>query len=128
MPKMNELFEKVAKDRDLQAKYVEIIQNSLESGEDATYKKLIDFAKDAGYDIAIDEMKEYFKGMTASKEGELPDSELDQVAGGFNGPGLPFPGGPGFPFPGGPRFPFPGDPGHIPMSIIFAGSNQCSRM
>jgi hypothetical protein len=82
VPKLNELFEKVAEDRDLQAKYVEIIQNSPKSGEAATHKKLIDFAKDVGYDITIDEMKEYLKEMAKSKEGELPDSELDKAAGG----------------------------------------------
>lgn len=130
MPQINELFEKVAKDSELQAKYVEIIHNSRESGEDATFEKLRDFAIDAGYDIAIDEMKEYFKGMTASKEGELQDSELDKVAGGLLsiGPRFPFPGGPGLPFPGGPEFPFPGGPGHFPMSIIIEGSNPCIRL
>lgn len=69
--------------------------------EDATYKKLIDFAKDAGYDITIDEIKEYCKGMTASKEGELQDSELNKVAGGsfLVGPGFPLPVVPGLSIP-----------------------------
>ncbi len=124
MQKTIELFEKVAKDKDLHAKYLEIIESSGESGEDAAYKKLIDFAKDSGYDITVDEMQEYFNGIAASKEGELPDSELDKVAGGFvsGGPGFPFP------FPIDPRFPFPGGPGLPPMSIIFQGSGQCDKL
>jgi hypothetical protein len=46
-------------------------------------------------------MKEYFKGITTSKEEELPDSDLGKVAGGFasENPSPPFRRNPRSPFP-----------------------------
>ncbi|MDD4565942.1 MAG: hypothetical protein PHE79_10780 [Eubacteriales bacterium] len=49
---------------------------------DATIKKLVDFAKDAKYDVTLEEIKEFFGEITKSKDRALSDSELDMVAGG----------------------------------------------
>ncbi len=82
MSKMKELYEKVAADCELQAKFAEIMKNAEAAGEEATKEKLTTFAKEAGYDVTVDEIQEYFKELTKPKAGELSDDELDQVAGG----------------------------------------------
>ena len=82
MSKMKELYEKVAADSELQAKFAEITKNAEAAGEEATKEKLTAFAKEAGYDVTIEELQAFFKELTESKEGELSDSELDHVAGG----------------------------------------------
>lgn len=82
MSNMKELYEKVAKEEALQANFYEILSNSEQAGEEATGKKLMAFAKDAGFDISISEMQEFFQSLKAQKEGELSDLELDMVAGG----------------------------------------------
>ncbi len=82
MSKMNELYEKVAGDNKLQVKFSEIMKDADTAGEEATKEKLIAFAKEAGYDVTIEEVQAFFKELTESKEGELSDSELDHVAGG----------------------------------------------
>ncbi len=82
MSKMNELYEKVAGDNKLQVKFSEIMKDADTAGEEATKEKLIAFAKEAGYDVTLDEMQEFFKGLAEAKDGELSDAELDQVAGG----------------------------------------------
>jgi predicted ribosomally synthesized peptide with nif11-like leader len=81
MEKMQELFEKVSKDVTLQKKFAAIIEDA-EAEEEATKKKLINFAKDLGYNITIEEILNYFKELSEDKEGELSDAELDMVAGG----------------------------------------------
>ena len=82
MSKMRELYEKVAADNTLQVKFAEIMKDAETTGEEATREKLTAFAKEAGYDVTEGEMQEFFKGLVESKEGELSDAELDQVAGG----------------------------------------------
>jgi hypothetical protein len=82
MSKMQELYEKVSKDAALQNKFSAVMNDAEKTGADATKEKLAALAKDNGYDITIDEMKEYFKELAESKEGVLTDAELDMVAGG----------------------------------------------
>jgi predicted ribosomally synthesized peptide with nif11-like leader len=81
MSKMKELYEKVAKDSALQAKFAEIMKEAAEAGE-ATKEKLIAFAKEAGYEVSFDEAQEFFKALSEKKEGDLSDADLDMVAGG----------------------------------------------
>jgi predicted ribosomally synthesized peptide with nif11-like leader len=82
MSKMKELYEKVAGDIALQTKFSEIMEQAKSDGEEATGDKLILFAKDAGYDITLDEMKAFFEAMAESADRPLSDTELDMVAGG----------------------------------------------
>ena len=82
MEKIRELIEKTTKDTALQEKFSKIIKEAATAGEDATKKKLIDFAKDAGYDITLEEMRIYFKALNENNIGELSDAELNLVAGG----------------------------------------------
>jgi predicted ribosomally synthesized peptide with nif11-like leader len=82
MDNMKELYDKVAKDDMLQAKFAEIINNAETTGEEETSKKLIVFAKDAGYEVTMDEIKVYFKDLSEKQSGQLSDAELDMVAGG----------------------------------------------
>ena len=82
MSKMKELYEKVAADSTLQAKFSEIMKDAEVDGEAETKEKLVAFAKENGYDVTLDEMQDFFKGLAESKEGELSDAELDLVAGG----------------------------------------------
>jgi hypothetical protein len=82
MSKMQDLFEKVASNSILQAKFFEIMEYAQKDERDATIRKIVDFAKEAEYDITLEEMKEFFREMTESKDRVLSDSELDMVAGG----------------------------------------------
>lgn len=88
MSKMKELYGKVAADSALRAKFAEIMKDAEAAGEEATKGRLTAFAKEAGYDITMEEMQEFFKGLAESKEGELSDTELDQVAGGKSDEGI----------------------------------------
>lgn len=81
MDKMKELYEKVASDSTLQAKFSQILVDAEKSGKEATETKMVAFAKEAGYDVTLEEIQEFFKNL-AEKNGELSDSELDMVAGG----------------------------------------------
>ena len=85
MDAMKELYEKVSKDVTLQEKFTMIMKDAEKAGEEATKEKLISFAKEAGYAVTTEEMQEFFKGLAETKEGELSDAELDQVAGGKGG-------------------------------------------
>lgn len=87
MPVMEELYEKVAANSTLQAKFAEIMKDAESIGEKATKERLLAFAKEAGYDITVDEMQEFFEALAEAKCGELSDTELDQVAGGKGGLG-----------------------------------------
>jgi predicted ribosomally synthesized peptide with nif11-like leader len=84
MEKMRELYEKVAGDSALQAKFAEIMQDGGTAEE-----KLTAFAKEAGYDVTVEEIQNFFKGLAESKEGALSDAELDQAAGGKSENGNP---------------------------------------
>jgi hypothetical protein len=84
MEKMKELYMKIAADPALQAKFAAIMKEAAEAGE-ATKEKLTTFAKEAGYDVSLEEAREYFKSLAAQatqKDGALSDAELDTVAGG----------------------------------------------
>lgn len=79
---MKKLYEKVAKDSALQAKFNAIVGDAEKAGEAATSEKLTAFAKEAGSEVSFDEMKAFFKELVEKEKGELSDSELDMVAGG----------------------------------------------
>ncbi len=87
MTKMKEFYEKVANDKELQTKFFEIIRDAEMAVEQAIEEKLTGFAKEAGYDITLDEMKDFFRKMNESEESVLRDEELDMVAGGKSGAG-----------------------------------------
>lgn len=82
MDKMKQLYEKVAADSALQAKFSQIMNEAEKAGQEETEAKLAAFAKEAGYDVSIDEMQEFFTTMVEKGSGELSDAELDSVAGG----------------------------------------------
>lgn len=82
MSKIKELYEKVAGDSGLQAKFAEIVKDAEKAGAAATKEKLDAFAKEAGFEVNMEEAQEYFKSLSEQKEGELSDLELDAVAGG----------------------------------------------
>jgi predicted ribosomally synthesized peptide with nif11-like leader len=88
MSKMQELYEKVAKDSALQVKFNAIISDAQEAGEAATGEKLAAFAKEAGFDVTLEDMQTFFKELSEKGEGELSDTELDMVAGGKSLPGI----------------------------------------
>jgi len=81
MSQMKELYAKVAADSALQAKFSEIMKNAEAAGKEATEEKLVAFAKDAGYDVSIEEAKAFFNEQGKSS-GELDDADLEMVAGG----------------------------------------------
>lgn len=82
MSQMKELYEKVSKDNAMQEKFQQILKETEQAGQEATAEKLVGFARDAGFEINMQEMQEFFQEYTAKKEGELSDMELDMVAGG----------------------------------------------
>lgn len=82
MSKMQELFEKVSKDLALQEKFLEIVKGTENPVDTATKEKLINFAKEAGYDITFEEMQRFFKDLNENNKGELLEEELEMVAGG----------------------------------------------
>lgn len=83
MSKMKELYEKVASDSALQAKFSEIMKKAEEKGSDATAESLVAFAKEEGYEVGSEEITKFFAELSEkSKGGELSDMELDSVAGG----------------------------------------------
>ena len=87
MSKMKELYGKVAGDSALQAKFADIVKEA-EAARVKTQEKLVAFAKEAGYEISLEEAQEYFQSLSDKKEGELSDMELDAVAGGKSGGGI----------------------------------------
>ena len=82
MGKMKQLYEKVGEDSTLQEKFNEILEAAQKAGPEETEKKLVAFAKEAGYEVSLDEMKDFFKELAENDKGELSDAELDMVAGG----------------------------------------------
>jgi len=80
MSQMKELYAKVAADSALQAKFSGIMENAEAVGKEATEAKLIAFAKDAGYEVSMEEIAAYFNEKAGN--GELDDAELEMVAGG----------------------------------------------
>ena len=88
MSKMKELYEKVAGNSTLQKKFSEIAENAESLGEKALGEKLISFAKEAGYDITLDELNAFFQELAESQQGVLSEAELDMVAGGKSRDGV----------------------------------------
>jgi predicted ribosomally synthesized peptide with nif11-like leader len=86
MVKMKELYEKITGDSTLQAKFGEILNEAEKAGRQATDLRLAAFAKEAGYDISAEEMREFFRDLAEKRNGELSDAELDSVAGGIWNP------------------------------------------
>lgn len=82
MSEMKELYLKVTKDADLQAKITEILKNAEKAGEDTTKERLIQFAKEEGFEITVEEMQAFFKDLAENNSTELSAAELDMVAGG----------------------------------------------
>lgn len=82
MSQMKELYEKVARDPELQAKFITILQETERDGMELSEQKLISLSKEAGFDVTLDEMQHYLQEMTPKADGELSDAELDLVAGG----------------------------------------------
>lgn len=87
MSKMNELYAEVAGDSVLQAQFSQIMAEAESAGQAATDAKLQAFAKEAGYEVSLLEMQEFFRNLSEVQQtqehyGELSDVELDQVAGG----------------------------------------------
>lgn len=83
MNSMKELYEKVKRDDALQKKFAEIMEESNTSGKEKTETRLMAFAKDAGYDMSVEDMVSFFTEMNKkSGETELSEAELDLVAGG----------------------------------------------
>ena len=82
MSQMKALYEKVAKDAELQAKFAAILQTAEQDGWEDTEQKLVALSKDAGYEVSLEEMQAFLKEVTPSPDGELSDLELDMVAGG----------------------------------------------
>lgn len=85
---MKELYEKVAKDDTLQAKFNEITKDTEKMGAEELMKKLQSFAKEAGYEVTPEEIQAFFKNMAENQNGPLSDTELDMVAGGKSGGGI----------------------------------------
>ncbi len=82
MEEMRKLYEKVAKSSMLQKKLIWIANEAAVAGRKKTRERLIDFAKDAGFDITIEEMRHFFMDLSEKQEAELTDTELEIVAGG----------------------------------------------
>jgi len=82
MNQMEELYRKVADDAGLQAKLAKAMKDAEKAGEFAAKQNLTAFAKDAGYDIKVEEMQTFFKDLAEKENEELSDTELDMVAGG----------------------------------------------
>ena len=82
MSQMKALYEKVAADLTLQAKFKSIMEGAKEAGEEATGQALLAFAKEAGFPLGLEEIQTFFREATEQQEGELSDQELDMVAGG----------------------------------------------
>lgn len=85
MSQMQELFEKVSKDAALQEKFLTIIHEAKGAGKEAAEAKLTAFAKEAGYEVTLEEMAVYFGTLASKSDGELSETELDLVAGGKGG-------------------------------------------
>ena len=61
MSKMQELYEKVSKDRMLQDKFASIMKEADAAGKEMVEEQLTAFAKEAGYDVTVEEMQSFFR-------------------------------------------------------------------
>jgi len=74
MSNMNELYKKVAADAGLQEKANKILETAA-SDPDALGKKLVEFAKEQGYDVTVEEIHEFFK----PTDGQLSEEDVKQI-------------------------------------------------
>lgn len=86
MSAMKELYLKVAADTMLQEKVGKILEAAGEDA-DAAGTKLVEFAKEQGYDITGKEIGEFFKSLSETSNEPLDDEDLEAVAGGKFRPG-----------------------------------------
>jgi predicted ribosomally synthesized peptide with nif11-like leader len=82
MEEMKTFYEKVSKSPMLREKLVWIANEATVAGRKKTKERLIDFVKDAGFDITIEDMRDFFADLAEKKNAELTDAELETVAGG----------------------------------------------
>lgn len=89
MSQIDALYQKVAADGVLQAKFLEILKNAKIAESSETENMLVSFANDAGFSVSIEEAREYFSRLQkqGSDESEMTSAELDLVAGGKVTPG-----------------------------------------
>ena len=81
MEKMSQIYKKVAADQGLQSRVAEILKDEERLGTDEAGQKMIEFAKELGYEITLDEFKAFFNNLIQSDRA-LSQEELDAVAGG----------------------------------------------
>ncbi|MEL7655492.1 MAG: Nif11-like leader peptide family RiPP precursor [Bacillota bacterium] len=81
MSQMKQLYNKVAHDNVLQLKFVKIIENHDHMSNSAIGDRLVEFAKDAGFQVTKEEIKGFFTELT-EQQNELSDADLEMVAGG----------------------------------------------
>lgn len=81
MSAMKDLYLKVAADAVLQEKVSKIFEVA---GEDSNVAgaKLVEFAKEEGYDVTIEEITEFFTSLSEISDKPLNDEDLEAVAGG----------------------------------------------
>ncbi|MGP1406689.1 Nif11-like leader peptide family RiPP precursor [Selenomonas sp.] len=81
MSKMSDFYTKVVSDAGLRAKVDAVLAGKdIANLTDEELQKIGEIAKEAGFDISLDEAKEYL----AAEAKELSDEALDAVAGGVN--------------------------------------------
>lgn len=81
MSKMSDFYAKVISDETLRSRMNEVLGGKdIADASDEDLKKIGEIAKEAGFDISIDEAKAYL----ASDAKDLSDEALDAVAGGIN--------------------------------------------
>jgi predicted ribosomally synthesized peptide with nif11-like leader len=88
MNDMEKMYQKVAEDSELQQKFSDIMSDAEKAGEAETKSKLIAFAGEAGFEISIEEMSQFFAEKIQNGAGELSETELDMVAGGKSSTGF----------------------------------------
>ncbi len=81
MNAMKDLYLKVAADEVLQEKVSNIFKDAGEDA-DAAGAKLVEFAKEEGYDVTMEEITEFFTSLSETPDKPLNDEDLEAVAGG----------------------------------------------
>ena len=64
MSKLNELYMKVLADSSLQARFLEIIKDLETVGREVIGERLVVFAKEAGYDVTVEEIAAFIENLT----------------------------------------------------------------
>jgi hypothetical protein len=63
MFKMKELYQTVERDSSLQAKFNQVMAEAEGDGQRVTEDKLLAFAREAGFEVSLEEMQLFFEGM-----------------------------------------------------------------